>query len=192
MKENIIVTDKSLINKIVAIIFCALFIIYLIIGFANLVTKATAIEKSYAQQIAELKEQGSDFVTKGEISQLEQKRDNKIGQVYLNGVLTLVLPIIAMLVVAACILWLVRVELFISDKRICKTSPFGIETSIPLDSVTSVTKIGILRGVIIGSASHQIVYLLAEDAVDLNDTIVELLIARQNDGQIEATPASNT
>ena len=190
MDEKIIIEDRSLITKVIAFILGAVCLTYIIVGCINMTTEASVVEEAYATQIEVLQIMHSSSST-SQIAKLELERDRAICRLCLEAILEILLTTLGLVIMVVCALKFLRVELLVTNKRIRKTSIFGIETSIPLDSITSITKIGILRGVIIGSASGKIVYLLAENATGLNNIIIYLLIARQNGNKISATSEDN-
>ena len=82
-------------------------------------------------------------------------------------------------------LWLSKIELIVTDKRVYGKAVFGKRVDLPLDSISAVGS-GWPKGIAVSTSSGKIAFLAIKNRDDLHKCISNLLIERQN----KAAPAS--
>ena len=70
-------------------------------------------------------------------------------------------------------------ELHVTDKRVYGKGAFGKRVDIPIDSISSVGKIGWLKGDIVSSSSGSIRFMYLANADEIHSVLSDLIIARQ-------------
>ena len=82
---------------------------------------------------------------------------------------------------AICLLYLMsyKTEIVVTDKRIFGKSLFSKRVDLPLDSISSISKKKILKGISAATSSDKISFLLITNNEAIYEKISKLLIARQ-------------
>ena len=90
---------------------------------------------------------------------------------------------------AICLLYLMsyKTEIVVTDKRIFGKSLFGKRVDLPLDSISSISKIKLLKGITAATSSGKISFLLITNNEAIYEEISKLLIARQKNEKGENT-----
>ena len=77
-------------------------------------------------------------------------------------------------------IWLRSYKLTVTNKRIYGTIVLGRRVDLPVDSVSAVSTVGLLKGVSIASSSGRISFLFIKNADEIYEEINNLLIERQS------------
>lgn len=82
---------------------------------------------------------------------------------------------------AICLLYLMsyKTEMIVTDKRIFGKSLFGKRVDLPFDSISSISKIKLLKGISAATSSGKISFLLITNNEAIYEKISKLLIERQ-------------
>ncbi len=82
------------------------------------------------------------------------------------------------------ILWLKhrKEQIIVTDKRVYGKAAFGKRVDLPLDSISAIamSKLKIVKGIAVSTASGKIAFTGIRNREDIYETIVELLIRRQD------------
>ncbi len=101
---------------------------------------------------------------------------------------SLVFALIAVLVY----FWLRSYEMIVTDKRIYGKGAWGKRVDLPVDSVSAISTIRILKGVTVATSSGKIKFLVIKNANAIYEVLNNLLIERQTKKNEAATvTASN-
>lgn len=98
-----------------------------------------------------------------------------------DAIIYLVLPVT---LGALICLWLCSYKLIVTDKRIFGKVFLGKSIDLPLDFVTANATTQILRSISVSTPSGRICFLFVKNAKEINSTIRDLLIQRQNRSSI--------
>lgn len=88
-------------------------------------------------------------------------------------------------------LWLRSYELTVTDKRIYGKVAFGKRVDLPVDSISAISTIRLLRGVSVSTASGRISFRIIKNADEIYKTMNNLLIERQQEKANAATVISH-
>ena len=107
-----------------------------------------------------------------------------LGGTYYGGSFTPPMPFVMLgfaLIGIAILLffYMAGCELHVTDKRVYGKGAFGKRVDIPIDSISSVGKIGWLKGVIVSSSSGSIRFRYLANADEIHSDLSDLIIARQ-------------
>ena len=83
-------------------------------------------------------------------------------------------------VVALFIWYISKNQIVVTDKRISGKSAFGKQVDLPIDSVSAVFSIRLIKGLSISTASGKVSFWAIRNRDDIYKVISELIIARQN------------
>lgn len=75
-------------------------------------------------------------------------------------------------------LWLGKIEITVSDKRVFGKAAFGKRVDLPLDSISAVGT-SFLKGIAVATSSGKISFLLIQNSDEIHKSVSELLISRQ-------------
>ena len=75
-------------------------------------------------------------------------------------------------------LWLGKIEITVSDKRVFGKAAFGKRVDLPLDSI-SVVSTGPLKGITVATSSGKISFLMIKNSDEIHKRVGDLLINRQ-------------
>lgn len=121
-------------------------------------------------------------------------RDHYTEEVIINYLL----PGVAIIIIVVAVqLWHRSYKLTVTDKRIYGAIILGRRVDLPVDSVSAVSKIGLLKGISIGTSSGRICFLFIKNVDEIYRRINNLLIERQANVSVpvtsikEAAPQSN-
>lgn len=90
------------------------------------------------------------------------------------------IPIVALAAVLVLLyLWLRSYELTVTDKRVFGKVAFGRRVDLPIDSVSAISSISLLKGVSVSTSSGRISFLFIKNTKQIYDVINNLLIERQ-------------
>lgn len=183
-----------------------LFKIFLIIGIALSIILATistiALVEDYNYQLAQFEELTSDpiyqsykptydehqeagacYVGRSTICYRCQVVESTLSQEPVfnaSGLIFSIIPLVALLLlwVIICIINL-SYDLTVTDKRIYAKALWIKHISLPLDLVSATSSLRLFGGISVSTASGRIVFLFISNAIDIYNTINNLLIERQ-------------
>jgi len=91
------------------------------------------------------------------------------------------LPVFVVTVVIPMLIyfWLHSYEMTVTDKRIYGKGAWGKRVDLPVDSVSAISTIRILKGVTVATSSGKIKFLVIKNANAIYDVLNNLLIERQ-------------
>jgi len=98
------------------------------------------------------------------------------------------------LVLAICLfalfvyLWLGKIEITVSDKRVFGKAAFGKRVDLPLDSISAVGTSS-LKGIAVATSSGKISFLMIKNSKEIHKCVSDLLIMRQSKPVATAAPA---
>ena len=75
-------------------------------------------------------------------------------------------------------LWLGKIEITVSDKRVFGKAAFGKRVDLPLDSISAVGT-SFLKGIAVATSSGKISFLMIQNSDEIHKSVSELLISRQ-------------
>ena len=75
-------------------------------------------------------------------------------------------------------LWLEKIEITVSDKRVFGKAAFGKRVDLPLDSISAVGT-SFLKGIAVATSSGKISFLMIQNSDEIHKSVSELLISRQ-------------
>lgn len=87
----------------------------------------------------------------------------------------IIFPVLAILV----FLWLRSYELTVTDKRVFGKAAFGKRVDLPMDSVSAIATVSLLKGISVSTSSGKISFLAIKNATEIYQVINNLLIERQ-------------
>ncbi|MBQ2966743.1 MAG: SHOCT domain-containing protein [Clostridia bacterium] len=112
--------------------------------------------------------------------------------------ITSYLVYIVPLILIACLLylWLRSYELTVTDKRVYGKIAFGKRVDLPVDSVSAISTLSLLKGIAVATSSGKISFNVLKNANEIYDVLNNLIIERQskqNNEQLKvvATPATD-
>lgn len=92
------------------------------------------------------------------------------------------LPFVSLSLIGGLIyLWLHGYELMVTDKRVFGKVAWGKQVDLPVDSISAIATIHILKGVSVSTASGRIGFLMIKNADEVYKAINDLLIERQKE-----------
>ena len=109
----------------------------------------------------------------------------------------LLIPIGAVLLVEVIFFLVTRkTQMVVTNRRVYGSIIFGKRVDIPIDSVSAVATIPLVKGIAVASSSGRIAFPLINNASEIFSIINNLLVNRQNTTQaqssvIQSTPQSN-
>ena len=90
------------------------------------------------------------------------------------------LPTVAMVVIGALVaLWLKSYLLTVTEKGVTGEIVFGKQVDLPLDSVSAISTVPLLKGVSISTSSGKIGFFAIKNAAEIYKVVNELLRNRQ-------------
>lgn len=93
-----------------------------------------------------------------------------------------IIPFVVLTLIGVLIyFWLRSYELIVTDKRICGKVAWGKRVDLPVDSVSSIATILILKGISVSTTSGRISFRFIKNVDDIYNVIVNLLIERQQE-----------
>lgn len=96
--------------------------------------------------------------------------------------LILIIPYV--IVVALIYLAMCKTELIVTDKRVYGKTAWGKRVDLPLDSVSAIGSLQILKGVSISTASGRINFKLIKNSDAVYQTVSRLLLERQQEKSV--------
>ena len=75
-------------------------------------------------------------------------------------------------------LWLGKIEITVSDKRVFGKAAFGKRVDLPLDSISAVGT-SFLKGIAVATSSGKISFLMIQNSNEIHKCVSDLLISRQ-------------
>lgn len=99
----------------------------------------------------------------------------------------IILAIILTIAVIILFVYTNNCEITVTDKRILGKAAFGKRVDLPLDSISAVSTISLLKGIGVSSSSGTIKFLYISNADDIHRIVSELLVERQNKSHAETT-----
>lgn len=83
------------------------------------------------------------------------------------------------------LLYVNKCEICVTDKRVYGIATFGKRVDIPMDSVSAVGTVSILKGVSVASSSGVIKFLYIANADEVHAAIASLILDRQNKKEVK-------
>lgn len=103
-------------------------------------------------------------------------------------IINYLLPGVAIIIIVVALqLWHRSYKLTVTDKRIYGTIILGQRVDLPLDSVSAVSTIGLLKGISIASSSGRISFLFVKNMNEIYEQVKNLLIERQANVAVPVT-----
>ncbi len=91
-------------------------------------------------------------------------------------------PVVALTIIGTFIcLWLNSYKMTVSDKRVSGEVLFGKKVDLPIDSVSAISKISLLKGIGVSTSSGKISFLAIKNAKSIYEVINNLLVDRQKE-----------
>ena len=88
--------------------------------------------------------------------------------------------ILPLAIIAGLFYWIFsRISLTVTDKRVYGTAIFGQRVDLPLDMISAVKTISLLRGIAVATASGAIRFCFVTNAAEIHTAISKLLLERQ-------------
>lgn len=92
---------------------------------------------------------------------------------------TSIVLVLAICVIAILLyLWLGKIEITVSDKRVFGKAAFGRRVDLPFDSISAVGT-SFLKGVAVSTASGKISFLMIRNSDEIHKCVSDLLVGRQ-------------
>ena len=92
------------------------------------------------------------------------------------------IPLVASVFVALIVyLGLRKCEMTVTDKRVYGIAAFGKRVDLPVDSISALSIIGVLRGISVATSSGKISFFLIKNYSGIHKILNDILIERQNE-----------
>lgn len=105
--------------------------------------------------------------------------------------IALIIIVSTLVVIGIIYMWLRSYELTVTNKRVFGKVAFGKRVDLPVDSVSAIGTISLMKGVSVSTASGKIKFIFIKNSQKIYDVLNNLLIVRQQDKQI-ASHQGNT
>lgn len=157
MEENILIkSEKNKLGRLFLCIMACGIIIFAIISFVLV-----------RQVLINAAEENSSYLDWG----------NRLNTIFFSALGFLIFPA---LVCGLLHLALNSYELTVTDKRIYGKVAFGKRVDLPVDSVSAIATISLLKGVAVSTSSGKISFIVMKNADEIYKVINDLIIARQS------------
>lgn len=97
----------------------------------------------------------------------------------IQGIVFLLIAIVMVIVAIIFVFWMKGCQLFVSDKKVYGKTSFGRSVSLPIDSVSAVSK-GLCKSLSVSTSSGRITFWLMTNRDEVSCVIDELLLNRQS------------
>lgn len=171
---------KSLVTKM-----CVVSLIIAIVGFV-VVYITNSITEYYGRQLDSLWGTGEEWFALFE--EIEPKRNIAKALYYIGGYCGIGF-IIVFVVLVIFYLYVNKMQLVVTDKRVYGKTAFGKQVDLPIDSISAVGT-SMLKGITVATSSGKIKFLGISNRDDIHKVISQLLIERQNNKK-EATAVTH-
>lgn len=93
-----------------------------------------------------------------------------------------VIPIVVAILIGGLLyFWLHCYELTVTDKRVYGKTAFGARVDLPVDAVSAIATVRLLKGVAVSTSSGKISFLIIKNADEIYSVVSDLLIKRQQE-----------
>lgn len=104
----------------------------------------------------------------------------------------ILIPAVSVIVLGIVVyLWLRSYELTVTNKRVFGRAAWGKRVDLPVDSVSAISTVNLLKGISVSTPSGRISFLLVKNVDEIYKVINELLITRQKE-EVTTTASSVT
>lgn len=182
MEEKLIMQSTRYNVKKLFLIICVIGLIVGLLVSAIIYVPAIMWDLELIEESTQKYEATGSKYYKEDIQRYERWLKSDIETAFIIVVLSLVF---AAIIGGIVYLWLSKIELIVTDKRVYGKAAFGKRVDLPLDSISAVGS-GWPKGIAVSTSSGKIAFLAIKNRDDLHKCISNLLIERQN----KAAPAS--